>query len=374
MAKQDIAKKAAKPAKVVKPAGRVLRLGVIGQGRSGRNIHTEFLKNVPEKFKIVAVSDLLADRCERAATEYGCATYQDYREMINDKSLNLDLVVNSSFSHMHAPISKEIMLAGLNVLSEKPFARTSDEVKELIGVSKQTGLLLAVFQQSRFAPYYRKINEILLSGVLGRIKMVKIAFNNFARRYDWQTLQAFNAGGLFNTGPHPMDQALGFIGRDIMPNVWCKMDVVNSLGDADDFCKVMLSYPGRPIIDLEVCSNSHFNPYVYQVYGTYGSLTGTMNRIEWKYYKPEEAPPVKLIREPLPGPSYCSDKLEFQSEAWEVPAEEKDLFNSTSARFYDNLYDALTKGTALVITPEQVGQQIAVIEECHRQNPLPRKF
>lgn len=355
-------------------APTALRVGIIGQGRSGRNIHAEYLKNIPEKFQIVAVSDLLADRCERAAKEYGCATYQDYREMLQDKSLNLDLVVNASFSHMHAPITKEIMLAGLNVLCEKPFARTSDEVKEMIGVSKQTGKLLAVFQQSRFAAYYRKVNDVLRSGVLGRIRMVKIAFNGFSRRYDWQTLQAFNAGGLLNTGPHPLDQALGFIGRDIMPQVWCKLDVVNSVGDSDDFCKLILSYPGRPIIDMEVCSNSHFNPYTYQIYGTYGSLAGTMNKIEWKYYKPEEAPPIELVREPLPGPSYCSDKLETHSEIWEVPQSEKDLFNSTSARFYNDLYNALTTGSALTITPEQVGQQIAVIEECHRQNQLPRKF
>ena len=208
-----------------------LRIGIIGQGRSGRNIHAEYLKTVPEKFKIVAVSDYLADRCQRARDEYGCEAYQDYREMINNKDLKLDLVVNSTFSDLHAPISKEIMEAGLNVLSEKimeaglnvlsekPFAQTADQVKELIGVSKRTGRLLAVFQQSRFAPYYRQIQKVILSGVLGDIKLVKVAFNGFARRYDWQTLQCHNAGGLYNTGPHPLDQVLGFIGRDIMPNV-----------------------------------------------------------------------------------------------------------------------------------------------------------
>ncbi|NLE53738.1 MAG: Gfo/Idh/MocA family oxidoreductase, partial [Lentisphaerae bacterium] len=89
---------------------KTLRVGIIGQGRSGRDIHAEYLKTCPEQFKIVAVCDLLQDRCERAEKEYGCATYQDYREMINDKSLQLDFVVNSSFSHLHAPISKEIML------------------------------------------------------------------------------------------------------------------------------------------------------------------------------------------------------------------------------------------------------------------------
>ena len=355
-------------------ADRVLRVGIIGQGRSGRNIHAEFLKNQKDKFEIVAVSDFLKDRCERAEREYGCKSYQDYREMINDKSLNLDFVVNSSFSHLHAPISKEIMLAGLNVLSEKPFGKTADDIRELIGVSKTTGRLLAVYQQSRFAPYYRKINEVILSGVLGNIKMVKVAFNGFSRRYDWQTLQCFNAGGLYNTGPHPLDQVLGFIGRDIMPDVWCRMAVVNCKGDAEDFCKLLLSYPGRPVIDLEVCSNTNFSPYTYHIYGTYGSLMGSMTHLDWKYYIPSEAPEVTLTREPLPGPSYCSDKLVFHEDHWDVSAEDKDLFNSMAYRFYSNLYDAITKGAALAVTPEQVLQQIAIIEECHRQNPLPRKF
>ncbi len=351
-----------------------LRVGVIGQGRSGRDIHTEFLKKVPEKFEIAAVSDLLQDRCERASQEYGCPAFQDYREMINNKDLNLDFVLNSSFSHMHAPISKEIMEAGHHLLCEKPLAKTAEEVHDLIAASKRTGKMLAIYQQSRFAAYYRQVCDVIASGVLGQIRMVKVAFNGFSRRYDWQTLQSFNAGNLYNTGPHPMDQVLGFIGRDIMPNVWCRMDVVNSLGDAEDFCKIILSYPGRPVIDIEVCSNNNYNPYIYQVYGTYGSLAGGMDHIEWKYYIPAEAPEITLHKEPLPGPSYCKDKLVFHEGVWDVPESEKDLFNSTAGRFYNNFYDALTTGAPLAVTPEQVCQQIAVMEECHRQNPLPKKF
>ena len=37
-------------------------------------------------------------------------------------------------------------------------------------------------------------------------------------------------------------------------------------------------------------------------------------------------------------------------------------------------YDAITAGAALAIPPEQVLQQIAIIEECHKQNPLPKKY
>ncbi len=346
-----------------------LRVGIVGQGRSGRNIHAEFLKQVPGKFVIAVVADVIRDRCQRAEMEYGCESCLDYTEMLQRR--DLDLIVNATPSHLHVPVTREILAAGHNVLCEKPLARTAAEVDELIEVAEQSGKLFAIYQQSRFAPYYQKVCDVIESGVLGRIVMVKIAFNGFSRRYDWQTLQEFNGGNLLNTGPHPMDQALGLIGRDIMPSVWCKMDRVNTYGDAEDFCKILLSHEGRPVIDLEICSNAPYPSYTYQLYGTYGGLTGDTTHIRWKYYVPSEAPELELIREPLPGPSYCKDELTWHERFWTVPSSQRDLFNSMGAKFYANLYNALTRGEALVITPRQVRQQVAVIEECHRQNPLP---
>ncbi len=350
---------------------RVLRLGIIGQGRSGRNIHAEFLKTIPDKFRIACVADSLPDRAERARAEYGCEAFTDYRALLGRK--DLDLIVNASFSHQHAPITREFLQAGFHVLCEKPLARRAADVDDLIETARKAGRILAVFQQSRFAPYYRQICAVLRSGVLGRIVLVKTAFNGFSRRYDWQTLQACDGGNLLNTGPHPMDQVLGLIGRDIMPRVWCHMDRLNTSGDAEDFCKIILSFPGRPVIDLEICSNAPYPCPVYDIYGQYGGLRAEMNRVVWKYYVPSEVPALKLERAPLPGPSYCSDPgLVWHEHEWTVPPEEKDLFNSMAARFYDNLYEALVNGAPLVVTPEHVRQQIAVIEECHRQNPLSR--
>ena len=41
-------------------------------------------------------------------------------------------------------------------------------------------------------------------------------------------------------------------------------------------------------------------------------------------------------------------------------------------KFYSNLYDALLNGAPLVVTPQQVRRQIAVIEKAHKQNPFPK--
>jgi len=349
---------------------KTLQVGVIGQGRSGRNIHTQWLIHVPEKFRIAAVVDPIADRRERAATEYGCDVYAEYRQLLERH--DLDLIVNATPSYLHVPVTREALEAGFNVLCEKPLARRAADVDDLIATAERTGKLLAIYQQSRFAPYFEQVRKVIASGVLGRIVMVRIAFNGFARRWDWQTLQEMNGGNLLNTGPHPLDQALQLFGTDRMPEVWCKMDRVNTFGDAEDHVKLLLTGEGRPTIDLEISSCCAYPVYTYQVYGACGGLTGNMTHIDWKYFKPEEAPEQHLIREPLPGPSYCSEKLTWYEDSWDVPEAQKDLFNSMAAQFYDNLYDALTKGTSLIAKPEHVRQQVAVIEECHRQNPLSR--
>ncbi|HHW10586.1 MAG TPA: Gfo/Idh/MocA family oxidoreductase [Firmicutes bacterium] len=352
-----------------------LSVCILGQGRSGRNIHGRFFtsKHNDGMYKVVAVVDPLEERRQRAAAEYNCDVYSDYRDIFGRK--DLDLVVNATPSHLHVPITLDLLAHGFNVLCEKPLARRADEVDQLIAAAKKSGKLLAVYQNSRYAPYFQQVRKVIDSGVLGRIVQISIAFNGFARRWDWQTLQEYNGGNLLNTGPHPMDQALQLLGTDVMPKVTCYMDRANTFGDAEDYVKVLLSAPGRPVIDLEVSSCCAYPSFTYNVQGTCGGLKGSMNHIQWRYFKPSEAPPRELIRIPLVDekgyPAYCKDNLTWYEEEWHLP-EDQELFSHTSKSYYTMLYKTMTAGAPLEVTPEQVRQQIAVMEECHRQNPLSR--
>jgi scyllo-inositol 2-dehydrogenase (NADP+) len=353
-----------------------LRVCILGQGRSGRDIHGRFLMTAQDKFKIVAIVDPLEERRQRAEKEYGCTSFSDYRSILGRD--DLDLVVNATPSHLHVPITLDLLNNRFNVLCEKPLARRVDEVDQLIAAAQKSGRTLAIFQQSRYAPYFRQVRKVIDSGLLGRIVQISIAFNGFARRWDWQCIQANNGGNLLNTGPHPLDQALRLFGSDEMPNVTCFMDRANTFGDAEDYVKLILHGTGRPLIDLEISSCCAYPSFTYNVQGTRGGLKGTMTHIDWRYFRPEEAPEQQLITSPLVKadgtPSYCQEKLTWYEESWDVPEEQRDLFSTISGGFYNMLYKALTEGAPLEITPQQVRQQIAVIEECHRQNPLSRKF
>jgi predicted dehydrogenase len=349
---------------------RTIRTAILGQGRSGRDIHGAYLSRDPRRYRILAVADPLPERRTRAAAEYGCETYPDHIPLLARK--DIDLVINAAPSKFHVPITLQFLEAGFNVLCEKPLASTAADVDRLIAAAETAGKTLAIFQQSRFAPYFQKVREVIASGVLGDIVQVSIAFNGFSRRYDWQTLTAEMGGNLLNTGPHPLDQALQLFGTDRMPQVTCFMRRAISYGDAEDHVLLLLSGAGRPLIHLEISSCCRYPGFTYNVYGTRGGLKGSATRVEWEYYDPAAAPELRLITAPLSKPdgtpAYCSDSLEWRHGEWDAP-EGSDLFGSMSGAFYAMLYRTLTEGAPLEITPQQVRQQIAVIEECQRQNP-----
>ena len=348
-----------------------LRLAILGQGRSGRDIHGLHLKKDTERFKVVAVAEPIKERRDRAAEEYGCEAFSDYKELLGRK--DIDLVINSTPSQLHFTTTKELLENGYNVLVEKPCVPTVEEFDILVEAARANRCHMLVFQQSRFANYFLKVKEVIESGVLGRIVHIGVQFNGFARRWDWQCCLEFNGGNLANTGPHPLDQALNLLDYyESEPNVFCKMDRANTFGNAEDYVKLILTAPGRPLIDLDISSCDAYPSYTYKVEGTRGTLKGNMAHIDWKYFKEEEAPERVLVKETLTSgeeklPAYCTEKLNWYEESWD--GDPQAPFIAAVATYYDQVYALLTEGKPHEIELKQVRQQIAVINEAHKQNP-----
>ena len=97
------------------------------------------------------------------------------------------------------------------------------------------------------------------------------------------------------------------------------------------------------------------------------------NTIEWKYYVPADTPAREVRMATMEGegrlPQYCWEKLNFYSEKIDLP-EAANSFDDWGTRYYLNIYDAITNGAPLTVKLSQVRRQIAIIEECHRQNPM----
>jgi predicted dehydrogenase len=344
----------------------------MGQGRSGFNIHVKWLREAGRQFKVAAVADLLPERHE-AVAELGAKGFTDYRAMLGDKGLQLDLVVNALPTHLHTQGAIAALQAGYHVVSEKPFALTLADFDATVAAAKKSGRRVFPFQNSRYSPGFCKIQEVLASGKLGRLIQARIHYSNHGRRWDWQCTQRCGGGNLNNTGPHPVDQAVMLFGEKT-PQVFSKLMSVNPWGDADNFAAVTLHGPDSPLVEVSVSS---FMAYpcgdTYNLSCEYGGLTGNSTSLKWRYFDPAKAP----THEPMPGwsdkRSYNHEKLEWVEETW-VTAPVLEAFQQMSQGFYDEVYGCLVNGIEPRVTLEQVRRQVGVIEECHRQNPLPVKF
>ncbi|MCF7854235.1 MAG: Gfo/Idh/MocA family oxidoreductase [Candidatus Pacebacteria bacterium] len=345
-----------------------LRVAVLGQGRSGYDIHCSWLKNDRERFKVVAVADLLPERTAEAQEEFGCRVFGDYRELLADKDLDADVIVNALPSHLHPEGAIAALESSRHVVCEKPLARSVADVDRMTTAADNAGKKLLPFQNSRFQPAFQKILEIVRSGKLGRIIHARINFSGFARRWDWQTRREFWGGNLLNTGPHPMDQAVVLFG-EAMPNVFARMVSDNPFGDAENFASVTLWDHNAPTIEVVVSSFMAYpQGQMYNLGGTQGGLTGTPAELQWKYFNPATAPPHEPNGTWSDDRQYCREGLDWSEERWELKAS-LESFPLLTRAFYTNVYDILVNDAPRIITLDQVRRQIAVMEEAHRQNP-----
>ena len=353
-----------------------LNVAIIGQGRSGRNIHgTHFLSEANKHYNVKYVVDADAFRREAAERDFvGCKTFATYQELFGIS--DIDLVVNSTFSQMHYAITLDLIEHGFNVLVEKPFGRSKYECDHLIKRANEKGVVLAVFQQTFHAPYYVFTKELLESGKLGDIKEITIRYNGFARRWDWQTLQKNCAGGLYNTGPHPVGVALGLLGFDKNTKlVYSKLDRCLTSGDSDDFAKLIITAPGKPVVDLEVSSVDAYSPFNIKIQGSRGCFKTTTAAYEMTYIVDGENPerPVveTFLKDENGKPVYCSENLIKHVESGEFDGT---AFNVGTATLYEQLYYKITEGKPMDVTPEMASDIIGIIEQAHAENPMDIKF
>ncbi len=353
-----------------------MRVAIIGQGRSGRDIHGAFFRShFNEHCEVVAVVDEAADRRERAAAEYeGCRVYANYTALFGCK--DIDLVVNASFSNQHYCITKDLLQHGFNVLVEKPFAANYYECCDLMKTAEDNHVVLAVFQQSLLAPHHLGVKQTIAEGKLGEIKQISIHYNGLARRWDWQTLQCMLAGSVYNTGPHPIGMALDYLGFDDHAKVvYSRLDTTLTSGDAEDYAKILMTAPGKPLIDIEISAIDAYNDYTVKLQGTKGTYSCTTSAYKMRYIVDGENEPrpvmKETLRKPDGTPSYCVEQLITHEETGKF---EGSAFDVAVRDFYNMVYDRIFEGKEMFITPAMIARVVNVIEKVHADNPLPVKF
>ncbi len=155
--------------------GKTLRVGIIGCGWIA-DAHMVAYKNQSD-VEIVAACDIIEGKAKAFLDKHGITgakcDYASHKEMLDDKSLELDAVSICTYNRQHAEPAIYALERGVNVLLEKPFTVTLDEAVEVMRAEKKSGKVLSIGFQPRMDANMKQIKKICESGELGKIYYIQ---------------------------------------------------------------------------------------------------------------------------------------------------------------------------------------------------------
>lgn len=168
-----------------------IRLGTIG---SGVIVHS-ILDNVKvtEGIRLAAVYSRSEEKGRALAAEYGAEkVYTDLDAFLGDGEVNTVYIASPNLLHYEQ--TKKALLAGKNVLCEKPFCARAEQARELVRIAKQRHLLLVDAVPTAFLPNLEVVRRELPK--IGRIRLVMGNYSQYSSRYD--KLLAGEVPNIFN--------------------------------------------------------------------------------------------------------------------------------------------------------------------------------
>ncbi|NOZ41266.1 MAG: Gfo/Idh/MocA family oxidoreductase [Planctomycetes bacterium] len=211
-----------------------INIGVIGTGSRARML----MNQTPDPGRIVAICDCyhqrMVETVQQLKTDW--PMYDDYRQMIDKE--NLDAVIVGTPDHGRVLPCIHACQAGLDVYAEKPLTLTISEGRVLVNAARKYERVFQVGSQQRTMEMNRFACELVRSGGIGKLKVVKAVCYTGPKRYEglaeapvpegdnwdawqsqaeerafsphlqfgWMQWRSYSGGEMTNWGAHGVDQ------------------------------------------------------------------------------------------------------------------------------------------------------------------------
>lgn len=176
---------------------------LIGAGRCGMIHAGNFASSVPHA-NLVAISDVSAENAKARAEELGIAQwYTDYRDALKNPAVDAVLIVTPTKFHHEIAIASA--KAGKHIYCEKPMAMNAEECAEMIGAAQENNVKLQVGFIRRFDESFRRAKEIVDSGAIGEVVMVKSLTRGPSTPHEWMYDIEKSNGPLAEVSSHDID-------------------------------------------------------------------------------------------------------------------------------------------------------------------------
>jgi predicted dehydrogenase len=146
------------------------------------------------------------------------AAYPSLDDALADKNARLDAVLICTPSHLHIPMARQVVAAGLHVLIEKPLSTSENGAQELLAEIQQRGLKSAVAYTYRAHPVLRDMRDAIRAGRFGKpVQLVSTWGQHFpkyrpAYREIYYTRRATGGGAIQDVLTHAINAGEFLVG------------------------------------------------------------------------------------------------------------------------------------------------------------------
>ncbi|MDT5257490.1 MAG: hypothetical protein QOD10_2570 [Mycobacterium sp.] len=153
--------------------GAPLRIGILGAARiAPTSLITPAKENADVVVAAVAARD--GSRARAFATKHGIPrVHESYDALIADP--DLDAIYNPLPNGLHGKWTRAALGAGKHVLCEKPFTANAAEAREIAEIAANSDRVVMEAFHYRYHPLSRRVEEIIASGELGKLRRVEAA-------------------------------------------------------------------------------------------------------------------------------------------------------------------------------------------------------
>lgn len=191
-----------------------IKWAVLGTGVIANEMAQALIKNGKN---IYSVANRTHQKAVDFAKKYNIGkVYDNMNDVFTDPEVNVVYITTPHNTHLE--FMKKAIENGKHILVEKSITLNSDELNEAISLAKEKGVIIGEAMTIFHMPIYKKLNEILESGALGKVNLITMNFGSF-KEYD-MTNRFFNrnlaGGAMLDIGVYALSYIRWFM--DSKPN------------------------------------------------------------------------------------------------------------------------------------------------------------
>jgi predicted dehydrogenase len=210
------------------------------------------------------------ERAEQFALEHQTEAFSSLEALLEV----VDVLDICAPTHLHRPMTETAAMAGKHVICEKPIALTLEDANAMIEVCSSYNVRLFIAQVVRFFPQYRAAQEILASGQLGNLGVLRLKRAGYQPRVNWFLDETKSGGMVMDLMVHDFDYAL-WLGGEVT-RVYARSARASNPKSIGDYALVTLGFASGAIAQIEGGWS-----YPKGTFRTSLDIAGSQGLIEW---------------------------------------------------------------------------------------------